>query len=860
MTNRTPDSRQVQAGAPALLTAREAAALIGMNERTVRRAIASGDLPAIKRHGAFGIERQALDAWRTQRVTIAAAVGEQLVRTPPRPFPELPRPFTPLIGRERETETACALLRRPEVRLVTFTGPGGVGKTHLALNVAAELRNDFPDDAWFVPLAHLSDPEHIPGAMLLAMGYMEPGRRSQRDALLAFLRERRILLVLDNFEHVIDAVTDLSEMLLLCPHLTLLVTTRTLLRVRGEYALPVPPLDLPEDIIGAGQDGDRQASAVRLFAARASAILPSFTLDAVTTPLVVDICRRLDGLPLAIELAAARINFLPLPALRDRLDQRLTVLTGGMRDSPSRNWTMRNSIAWSFDLLSEEERVVFRRLSVFAGGFTMMAAEAVTANAGGRAAVQADAVAEIIASLIDKSLLRRIDLPGRDPRFEMLETIRAYALEDLAACDDDANVRDRHAAWCLAFIERSPGGGWRHTPNELWMLLPAEAEQNNVRAALAWLEHSGDASGMLRLAVAIHSVWEVRGFYSEAVEWFERGLAIGGETALDIRLKAHASMGRKLGRQGRYALAREHHQSAQALARELGDDLATAQAVYALGGIETNQGHYDLALPLLTEALDLSSQLDDESGICGAHYFLGVVRLGQDNATAAIAHLETALGTRRTGRPFFNLSVLLNALGLVRCELGDIAGAALALVESRQAWDQGLGANRDILAEWLAVTARLALLRNNPDGAARLLGAAEALGETLGIPLLVPPPSQYQRLVSMLETRLGPQQFSAARTEGRAMSAEASTAEALPAPDVDASAPHHPPTNLSTREMDVLRLLATGLRDREIAEALFISVRTVEGHVAHILTKLDVPSRLAAVHAANALGLTHPDW
>lgn len=635
------------------------------------------------------------------------------------------------------------------------------------------------------------------------------------------------------------------------------MTSRSLLRIAGEHALPVPPLDVPDLVTGASLDEAAGTPAVRLFAERANAILPSFALNASTTPVVVEICRRLDGLPLAIELAAARANALPLPALRDRLDRRLAVLTSGFRDGPKRHRTMRDAIDWSHGLLGTREQVVFRRLAVFAGGFTIEAAECVDGPEApdARDPEAFDSVVDAIGSLVDKSLVRRVELPDQEHRYHMLETIRAYALEHLEASGEEADVRNRHAAWCYGFIERFPGG-WDYTPYDLWWLHPLEAERDNVRAALGWLERSGDASGMLRLAVAIRSMWEVRGSYSEAVEWFERGLAIGDASPPAIRLRAHATVGRKLRRQGRFAAARDHYQSALTLAHELGDDLATAQATFALGSIATNQEHYDQALTLLEEALERYLRLDDETGICEVQYFLGIVRLGQNEYAAAAIHLEFALDARRTGRPHFSLNALLNALGLVRCELGDDAGAARALAECKAGWDKGEGANQDILAEWLVATARLALTRNNPDQATRLLGAGEALADALGVPLLVPPPSQYQRLVSLLQCKLGTDRFSVTREAGRSLPAEEAAAEALV---LDEARPGTSPATLSAREVDVLRLLATGLRDREIAESLFISVRTVEGHVARLLAKLGASSRLAAVRAASDLGITDRD-
>jgi non-specific serine/threonine protein kinase len=850
LADQTPDTGRDEPGnAAPLLTAQEAAALLAVNERTIRRAIASGDLPAVKLHGAFRIEPTVLESWRQRRSAVTQAASQaRLPGDGPRLRSDLPRPITSLIGREQEAKTVGALIRQPGIRLVTLIGPGGVGKTRLALKVAADLSSDYPAGVWFVPLDSVAEPARVIDAITYDLGIREPVGGSRREALITALRDEAAVLVLDNFEQVVDAATDLHELMLACPSIKLLVTSRTRLRISGEHAYPVPSLALPApDVFGSPAEAD-ETPAVRLFADRAAQAEPSFALTAVTTPLVVDICRLLDGLPLAIELAAARVNVLSLPVLRDRLDQRLTLLTGGVRDAPARHRTLRDAVAWSYGLLNPEEQAVFRWLAVFAGGFTIDAAERVA----GAGIPDQTSVIEVIGSLVDKSLLRRDDRPDHEYRFVMLGTIRAYALERLEAAGEAHAVRDRHAAWCVEFVEDFLGG-WDYIPEDLWWLHPAEEEHDNVRAALAWLERTGDASRMLRLAIAMQSLWEVRNLHTEAVQWFQRGLAIARGSSPVIRLKTHSAIGRTLRRQGRYDEAREHFRAALTLARDNGYERAKAVALYALGGIEVNLERYDLALPLLEEAREQFEQLGDGVGACGAHYFLAILHFGQGDDAAAASHLEAALDARGTAGALFNLPVLLNALSLLRCEMGDLNAAADALEEGRAVWEKGRGANQEILAEWMVVAARLANARDQPERAARLLGAAEGLTDRLGMPLVVPPPTRYRQLVAMVQDRLGPVRFTNACRAGQTTPVMEIVAQGLTVAGETA-----PPSLLSARELEVLRLMTFGLRDREIADRLFISVRTVEGHVAHLISKLGVTSRPAAVSAAVAHGLIEP--
>src|SRR5215207_1006872 len=410
------------------LTAKEAARVAGVHERTIRRAIARGELPAAKRAGIFQIAPEALVQYRARhRRTSPPLSLLRLVEHAPGSAFALPTPLTSFLGRERDIAAVTAALSQPDLRLLTLTGPGGTGKTRLALRVAEELAPRFPDGVAFVPLAAVADPLLIPSAIAQQLGVRERGDRPIGERLIAALHDRRLLLVLDNFEHVLPAAPFVAELLAACPALSILVTSRTMLRLSGEQRFPVPPMTLPDPTITTTATAARQADAVQLFVQRAQAAQPGFVLTDENAGIVAAICRRLDGLPLAIELAAARIPVLPQRALLDRLDRRLLLLTGGPLDAPACLRTMRDAIAWSYDLLPSEEQLLFRRLAVFMGGCTL---EAATALAGGGIDVL-----EGISALVASSLLRQEDGSGGESRFLMLETVREFGLERLAASE-----------------------------------------------------------------------------------------------------------------------------------------------------------------------------------------------------------------------------------------------------------------------------------------------------------------------------------------------------------------------------------------------------------------------------------------
>ena len=456
---------------------------------------------------------------------------------------------------------------------------------------------------------------------------------------------------------------------------------------------------------------------------------------------------------------------------------------------------------------------------------------------------------DVIASLVDSSLLHQEVSPTQAPRFSLLETVRAYALEQLEASGELPAARRLHADWCLRYVGGFGYGSLTMLAELSW--LPAvEAEHDNVLAALAWLEGSGDIAGMLRLASAVRPLWEVRGRHEEAIAQLERGLTLGGHDGaipIAIQMTALAGLGRHYHRQGKLDTAQVRFHASLELAEVLGDREAMATMLYAIGGTETNRERYDRAIPYLDRALAIYEEIDVPVGICGCHYVRGIGAYGQGRMADGVAEIEAAVRVRRTSGPVYNLSVLLNALGLLLSELGAVEPALAALTESRAIWQSAAGTNREVQAEWLAATALLEHRRHKPWLAARLYGAAEALTEAVGVPLVVPPPSQYARLVAELRADLGDDVFASAWSAGRALSASDAVAEALAPP----SGPGEAATaTLSPRELEVLTLLARGRSDRTIAGELFLSVRTVEGHVARILTKLGVRTRAEASRTA----------
>jgi len=609
----------------------------------------------------------------------------------------LPAQPTALIGREQAIATVCDRLRPADVRLVTLTGPGGTGKTRLALQTAAELLEEFDDGVFFVNLAPISDPSLVATTIAQALGVRERDNRPMLEHLKDYLREKQLLLLLDNFEQVAEAAPLVSELLAAASELKVLATSRMPLHLSGEREFTVPPLGLPPSERSNVQTFERsnvetltQYEAVRLFIERAQAVKADFVVTNANAPVVAEICHRLDGLPLAIELAAARIKLFPPQALLARLGSRLKLLTSGARDLPERQQTIRNTIDWSYQLLDEGEKRLFTRLGVFVGGCTLEAAEAVC-NADGDLPID---IVDGIAALVDQSLVRQDEGLDGEPRFTMLETIGEYALERLAERGEANAIRQQHAAYFLKFAEENDPWPRLHAPPQQHWLDRLEAEHENLRAASEWLIERGEAERGERLAGALLTFWIDRFHWSEGRAWLEAAMALNDTISPLTRAKVLVGTGALTSRLGDYRTARVYIEEGLALFQALSDKAAIAPALLVLGNIVLNNGEYVLARACAEECLALFQELSDQWGLVYTLHLLGHIAQVQGDLAQPVAYNKEILTFFRQIGYKAGISMNLNDQGTL-AQLQDDWEHAIAF------YAESLAIARDLGDKWM---------------------------------------------------------------------------------------------------------------------------------------------------------------
>ncbi|MGK2856805.1 MAG: protein kinase domain-containing protein [Thermoanaerobaculia bacterium] len=674
----------------------------------------------------------------------------------------LPTELTPFVGRESEERSLTALIGRADVRLVTLTGPGGTGKTRLALHVARALAASFPDGAWIADLSNISDARLVPSAIAAALSINEAGGASVTDLLVERMRGRTMLVVLDNFEQVTAAASVVSRLIAGAATVRFLVTSRTRLRLAGENEFPVPPLSIPDESEFRREELERH-SAVALFVQRAAAAKPDFELTKENAEQIAAICRHLDGLPLAIELAAARIRLLPPAAMLARIENRFSLLSGGPQDLPDRQRTMYGAIAWGHNLLDDAERVLFARVSVFAGGFTLEAAEEVCAAPGGD-------TLERLASLVDKSFVRQDAASDGEPRFSLLETIRDFGRDRLAESGETAAIREKHAR-CFARLAHQADEASKES-QVAWLDI-LEREHQNMRLAIEWALEQHDAKEALHIAGSLWWFWYLRGHYTEGRRWLGKALAREATGELPASARALTGAGVMAFLQCDYDEATSLLDRSVELSRATGDQRNRAQALQFLGSIARERGDYDHAIDLHQFALTIFGDLGDSTGIARSLNYVGfsswlkgdferaatvcgetlatfnasrdgegtswsllnlaAVALYQGNFENAMKLAKQSLAAARTSRFREGIAWALDILGKVSRHRGDLErGEAFLRLSLENHVELG---DRWRTASVLEALAGYAVARGEAERAAKLFGAARAIRDQLRTPV-----------------------------------------------------------------------------------------------------------------------------
>jgi predicted ATPase len=670
------------------------------------------------------------------------------------------------VGREEEVTEIAGMLGLDEVRMVTMSGPGGIGKTRLAIEIATRVAPSFDDGARFVPLATVEDTEGVGPALFAALGLKEPASRPATEILTDFLRSRSLLIVLDNFERVAAAGPMIGELLSGAPAVKFLVTTRSVLNIRGEHEYPVPPMSVPSPTqpLRAAEKSD----AVRLFVETARSVNPAFELNDDNANDVAEICRRLDGLPLAIELAATRVRLLPISSLLARLEDRFSVLKSGLRDAPDRHRTLWDTITWDYELLAPAEQTLFVRLGVFVGSFPLEGAESVAA-----AAVSDEAdVLDLLDSLVGKSLVRAHPAELDEPRFSMLETIREYARERLLQSEEYPAVFGAHARFYVALAQRAHSA-LRSPEHAAWQRRIVE-EHDNIRATLRWTdENDHDAEALL--CRHLWEFWSTTGHLLEGLGWIEGALGHVREPSqlrADL-LEAAGVLARALGVS---RLARGLTEQCLALRRQLGDEAGMAAALKDVGNLYFDTGDFDSAGNHYEQALELWKKVEAERGIAQALNNFGVVARMRDEPARAIEYEQSRDVFRALGDEEGVARSLMNE-GAATLEGGDPARAAELCRTSLRTW-AALG-NRWDITDCLEDLAAALTAGGDAVTGTRLLGAAEVLREETGTPLAPAERRIYERRVTEARVRLDGSTFAVEWAYGRAMKLEQAIAVAL---------------------------------------------------------------------------------
>jgi predicted ATPase/DNA-binding CsgD family transcriptional regulator len=796
-----------------------------------------------------------------QRGTLAVVGTDQ---TRPLQTARLPAQPTRLIGREHDLETARREIREGGHRLLTLTGPPGVGKTRLALEAAAGLATSYEHGVFFVDLAPTREPRLVASAMTRALGVWETGRGSARATLANFLRDRQVLLVLDNFEQVVEAAPLLAELLASCPRLALIVTSRAALRVRWERELSVAPLPLPDSAVPAAVVDLAENPAVSLFVDRARAVRPDFELSDQNAQDVASLCIRLDGLPLAIELAASQVRLLPPRTIAARLTRSsLGLLTGGARDLPPRQRTLRAAVDWSYDLLEPNEQAVFRRLAIFPGSFSLEAAAAVAGDE------HPDSHA-VLAALIDHSLVRREPAQEGDPRFRILQTLREYGLECLDASGETSETWRRQAAYFVAMVEQAEQqeiDQW--SPEQGRWLQRVDADLDNMRAVLEWsASDDGDLEAGLLLAGGTCRFWDMRGYFGEGRERLGALIAKADATpwprstyaASRAEVYTRLAAGYLAFAQGDFAVSAAHVHRAMPLARELDFTFGVTTALVGLASMAQIRGDVEEAWALLDESEALSRATGDGRSLYHTLYWQGEIARTAGEYDKAVHLLEESLDlTRQHGNPWL-VGTALFSLGHVALVRGDPVRAAELFAESL-ALRRPLG---DQLATALGVEALawVAAAVGHPERAALLFGAAESLRERIGASVEVGWTSDHQRFLELIRRVLDEATFAARWEAGRALGSDEAIVLALrnepaagPEGVADRLAATRPSPPLTPRERETVALIAQGCTNRQIAERLVISRGAAANYVQRVLDKLGFHARAQVAAWAVEQGL-----